>query len=265
MNHSIEVITDFGVYSEEQKDFKDTSSNSLKDTARSKLRCIPDSSRLLTNNLNDKDKDEIGQQLVIDLGAIANNDLDEHKREMVAEARRWIGLLVYKEISGKGYIGKVQDYDEGTELYKIVYEEVTGYDELLPKQEMLGIIAPPHVVREYLDYEEAKEKNKQQKRKALRANASTNNMEHEKLTGHDDELIEQEMMQIVSPSPLVRGQEAKDNDKKEKRRALRARAANMEIPRMKKPYRKRTTKKAKVNDYVPLAFREKKRDAYYWY
>lgn len=64
------------VYSEEQKDFKDGNSNSLKDTARSKLRHIPDSSPLLTKNLNDKDKDDIGQRLVIDLGATANNDLD---------------------------------------------------------------------------------------------------------------------------------------------------------------------------------------------
>lgn len=45
----------------------------------------------------------------------------------MAKARTWIGVLVYKEISGKGYIGQVQGYDEGTELYKVSTFEIKTY------------------------------------------------------------------------------------------------------------------------------------------
>ncbi|GKV20148.1 hypothetical protein SLEP1_g30309 [Rubroshorea leprosula] len=137
----------------------------LEDIAQFESRSVPEPLQLPTDNPNELLEKNKRQKFIISLEAM------EHKRIMAYEARKWVGVLVYKEINDRlGYLGKVQAYDEVTKLYKIMYDE-ESYEELT-KEEMMKIVASPHLACEYLALKETKEKEQVEKIKTTKAKSS---------------------------------------------------------------------------------------------
>ncbi|KAK6286390.1 hypothetical protein POUND7_012569, partial [Theobroma cacao] len=150
-----------------------------------------------------------------------NGDNKDEKQQpdpgMVMRARKWIGVLVYKESDdGSKHTGEVVDYSEETELYKIEYENDVSED--LDYEALLPIVAPPPVVCQYLE--------------------------------------------SIGPS---------ENEKRKKKRHLSDTTVPIHPRRPAAPVepepKKRKAKKpaGSASTYVPLAYRETKKDAYYYY
>ncbi|XWS76325.1 hypothetical protein CRYUN_Cryun01aG0166300 [Craigia yunnanensis] len=68
---------------------------------------------------------------------------------VTTKARKWIGVLVYREFDGNIYMGEVINYCGETKLYKIDYEN--DVFEEVDYEELQQIVAPPTLVFEYLE------------------------------------------------------------------------------------------------------------------
>ncbi|XVF80877.1 hypothetical protein PTKIN_Ptkin15bG0110700 [Pterospermum kingtungense] len=114
------------------KDENQFKTNLLEDTAQSKSR----SPEVKSSQLKGKNIDE-------------DQESDDLDLEMVVKAKKWVGVIVHKELDGKTYMGNAVSFKPETRLYKIEYEN--GNAEEVDYQKLQQIMAPPNLVCHYLD------------------------------------------------------------------------------------------------------------------
>ncbi|KAK8588344.1 hypothetical protein V6N13_087277 [Hibiscus sabdariffa] len=158
-----------------------------------------------------------------------NKNNKDPNEKTVEEARKWMGVLVNKDFDNTRYMGEVVKYSGETKLFKINYDN--GVSEKMNYQGLLSIVAPPPLVREYL------------KTKYPRW---YNEMENARKRRHQPE------GHCVPIHP----------------RRYMSKTLPPQVPKPKKRKSKKeigTSSAASPPAYIPLAFRETKKDAYIYY
>ncbi|OMP08819.1 hypothetical protein COLO4_06090 [Corchorus olitorius] len=151
-----------------------------------------------------------------------NHEEHHDNQQMAVKAEKWMGVLVTKEFDGKSSMGKVMSYKEETKLFMIHYDN--HVTEEVYFEELQQIVAPPVLVKDYLERFDPSE-NEEEKKKRLKRHMS-------------DETVP---VHPRYPSSLEPAAAAEPKRRKYKKGGSTS------------------------SNYVPLALREKKRDAYYYF
>ncbi|KAK8711616.1 hypothetical protein V6N13_146892 [Hibiscus sabdariffa] len=157
-----------------------------------------------------------------------NRNNKDPNEQTVEEAKKWMGILVNKEFDNKGYMGEVVNYSDETKLFEINYDN--GVSEKVNYQGLLSIVAPPPLVHQYLKTKNPRWYNEMEKARKRRHQPE----------GHSVPIHPRRYMSKTLP-PQVKPK------KRKSKKEIGTGAA--------------TSPPA----YIPLAFRETKRDAYIYY
>ncbi|KAJ8749470.1 hypothetical protein K2173_025665 [Erythroxylum novogranatense] len=168
------------------------------------------------------------------LSAALSINKDEHDRRILDEAALEIGAIIMKNVNGVTIMGIVIDFDLEIDSYKVVYED--NQMEEIARRELHNYLAPPYLASDYL----------------MELNESFNLARGQVSPADLARLEEAKAMMPPTPSPSLPTPPKKSSQPE-----------NNEPPVAKKPRAKRASVDPKT--YVPLALRETKKDAYYWF
>ncbi|KAF3436228.1 hypothetical protein FNV43_RR23320 [Rhamnella rubrinervis] len=97
--------------------------------------------------VEDDDKDHRGREFALALRTMLKADSDRCKKEMRFEARKWMGAVLFKDLGGVRYMGRVVDYDVETGWFKVLYDDFEH--EEMEKDELIHLLANPEQYRPY--------------------------------------------------------------------------------------------------------------------